>query len=90
MVSMINKISSMNTPVPGLVQDDSDIPYCNANHLPQNHDNDIVTGAPVYYCPHAIQLELDELYEVVLIDDKGMCTEKINEFHTENLKRLTA
>lgn len=72
MVSMVNKIASMMTPVPGLVQDDSDVPYCNATNLPKEHDKDIVTGEPVYYCPHAIQLELGQLYEIILIDDKSL------------------
>lgn len=66
---MTNKISSTHTPVPGLLQNDSNVPYCNAENLPNEYDNDIVTGGRVYYCPHSIQLELGELYEIVLIDD---------------------
>lgn len=73
---MTNKISSLNTPVPGLLQDDSNVPYCNADKLPAHSDKDIVTGGPVFYCPHLIQLELGELYEIVLLDNK--CKWKLN------------
>lgn len=69
---MINRISSTNTPVPGLLQDDSNVPYCNAENLPHKNDADIVTGDPVYYCPHQIQLQLGQLYEIVLVDSKCM------------------
>lgn len=70
---MINRISSTNTPVPGLLQDDSNVPYCNAENLPNNYDIDIVTGDRVYYCPHSIQLEFGQLYEFVLMDNKCKC-----------------
>lgn len=73
LISLINRISSTNTRVRGLVQDDSNVPYCNAANLPNKHDIDIGTGDPVYYCPHVIELELDQLYEIVLIDAKGKC-----------------
>lgn len=72
MVSMINKIAYMQTPIPGLLQDDSDVPYCNADNLPTHSDKDMPTGSPVYYCPHMIDLELGELYEFTLLDDKCM------------------
>lgn len=52
--------------MPGLLQDDSHIPYCNADELP-NGDKD-EDGEPVHYCPHLIQLELGELYEITLLD----------------------
>lgn len=77
MVSMTNKISSTHSPVPGLLQDDSKVPYCNAQHLPDEYDIDIVTGGRVYYCPHSIDLELKKLYEIVLIDDKCKWIEKM-------------
>ena len=70
MVSMINKIANMHPSVPGLLQDDSHVPYCNADKLPAHSDKDIPTGDRVYYCPHMIQLELGELYEITLLDDK--------------------
>lgn len=76
MVSMINKIVHMHTPVPALLQDDSHIPYCNADQLPEPSDNDMPTGDPVYYCPHMIHLELGEHYEFTLLDNK--CTESYN------------
>lgn len=76
MISMINRISSTNTPVPGLLQDDSNVPYCNADKLPPHSDRDIETGDPVYYCPHMIELELGELYEITLLDDKCMCKQQ--------------
>ena len=72
MVSMINRIANVPASVPGLLQDDSHVPYCNADKLPDFSDKDIETGDPVYYCPHLIQLELGEIYEIVLLDSKCM------------------
>lgn len=70
MVSMMNNIASTHSPVPGLLQDDSAVPYCNANNLPETFDKDIPNGNPVYYCPHLIELELGEVYEILLLDDE--------------------
>lgn len=72
MVTMINKIVHMQTPVPALLQDDSHVPYCSADKLPALSDKDVITGGPVHYCPHMIQMELGELYEITLLDDKCM------------------
>lgn len=66
MVTTINYIASKHSPVPGLIQDDSFVPYCNANNLPSKCDRNSVC-----HCPHAIQLELCKTYEFVLIDDEG-------------------
>lgn len=71
---MINKIVNVGTPQPGLVQDDSNVPYCSADNLPNKHDTDMPSGEPVYYCPHLVQLELGELYEITILDDKCMPT----------------
>lgn len=72
MVSMFNKISSTHPPVPGLIQNDSAVPYCNANNLPEVGDIDDLVGEPIYYCPHLIELELGKVYELILLDDKCM------------------
>lgn len=70
MVSMMNNIASTHPPVPGLLQDDSNVPYCNANNLPDDCDKDIENGNPVCYCPHLIQLDIGEVYELLLLDDE--------------------
>lgn len=58
----------MPTSMPGLIDDDSNIDYCNADHLPEpcglTFDN-----RKFYCCPHLISLEMDKVYEFLLIDD---------------------
>lgn len=67
-VGAINRIAYAGTSVPGLVQNDSMIPYCNADNLPDLHDIG-ADNKKVYYCPHRIELELHKVYEFLLIDD---------------------
>lgn len=70
MVAMMNNIASGHASVPGLTQDDSAEPYCNANNLTGNCDRGF-NGVLVCYCPHLIQLDLGEVYEFLLLDDEG-------------------
>lgn len=67
---MMNKIANEHSPVPGLTQDDSAVAYCNENNLTGNCDRDF-NGVLVCYCPHLIELQLGQVYEFVLLDDKG-------------------
>lgn len=67
-VATINRIANSQSPVPGLVQDDSNVGYCNASNLPEKSDLARDNKA-VYHCPHRIELELDKVYEFLLIDD---------------------
>ena len=67
-VATINRIASSMAPVPGLVQDDSIVNYCNADKLPGWHEL-AIDEKPVYHCPHQIQLEKDKVYEFLLIDE---------------------
>lgn len=67
-IATINRIANAKSPVPGLVQDDSSVHYCNANNLPQKFDM-ALDNQTVYFCPHLIHLELDKVYEILLIDD---------------------
>lgn len=52
----------------GLVQDDSGVEYCNYDNLPKSSDRGI-DNRTIYHCPHRIELELDEVYEFLVIDD---------------------
>lgn len=65
-IGTINDITSTNSPVPGLTQDDSDVRYCNENNLPEN-----CNGSAICHCPHLVELELCEVYEFFLRDDRG-------------------
>lgn len=58
----------MPSPVPGLVQDDSNVGYCNADNLPKP-TGIALDNSTFYHCPHLISLELNKVYEFVLIDD---------------------
>lgn len=44
------------------------VPYCDADNLPDKHDRG-ADNEKVYYCPHRIDLELNKVYELLLIDD---------------------
>lgn len=67
-VATINRIANAQSPVPGLIQNDSNVRYCDANNLPEKYEM-ALDGQPVYHCPHLIELELDKVYEFLLIDD---------------------
>lgn len=68
-IDIINKISNVLPPIPGLIQDDSNIPYCSESNLPENCENQTAC-----YCHHLIQLELCRVYELLIIDGRGMNT----------------
>lgn len=55
--------------IPGLVQDDSHVNYCNADNLSESSRIKVTNDFSFYHCPHRIELELDKLYEFLLIDD---------------------
>lgn len=63
LVAMINNISASHTPVPLLTQDDSDVPFCNADNLPPNCDSNSIC-----HCNHVVELELCKNYEFLLTD----------------------
>lgn len=66
MVGMINGITNTMSPVPGLSQDDSDVAYCNADHLPERCKNEVIC-----HCPHLVELELCEVYEFIIRDNRS-------------------
>lgn len=72
-VTLINRIASVHPPIPGLIQDDSDIAYCNAKKIPKRLDT-AMDGQPVAYCPHVIELKLGQVYEFLMVDDDRMHT----------------
>lgn len=74
MVGMINNIASMGTPIPGLTQYDEDIPYCNADNLPDGCDS-----RKVCHCPHLIQLDVCKVYEFFLRDAGGKASVELIE-----------
>lgn len=61
MVATVNDILTSSYPVPGLTQDDSAVPYCNADNLPPD-----CRGGSVCHCPHLVQLELCKTYEFLI------------------------
>lgn len=67
-VATINRIANVKSSVPGLVQDDSNIRYCNADNLPERQDM-AFDNKTVYHCPHRIELQLDKVYDMLLIDE---------------------
>lgn len=66
-VGLINGIANTGYVMPGLSQDDSDIPYCNADHLPNHCDSTY----SICHCSHLVKLKLCEVYEFLLTD--GAC-----------------
>lgn len=68
-ISVINRISNVHPAVPPLIQDDSNIEYCNADKMPENLDT-AMDGEPIAYCSHKIDLELGEVYEFLATDDE--------------------
>lgn len=67
-VATINRIANMAPSVPGLIQDDSHIQYCNSDNLPKSYEKGC-DNRTVYYCSHRIELEKDKIYEFLIIDD---------------------
>lgn len=61
MVNMINNIASTHFPIPGLTQDDSNVPYCNAENKPSNCDQSVC------HCPHLVELDMCEVYDFLFI-----------------------
>lgn len=66
MVSTMNGIANAQSSVPRLTQDDSNVPYCNADKLPEHCFDQISC-----HCSHLVELELCEVYEFQLIDVRG-------------------
>lgn len=66
---MINRISNIHPPIPPLIQDDSNVEYCNADEMPKKFDT-AKDGEPITYCSHKIDLELGEVYEFLATDDE--------------------
>lgn len=62
MTGNINGIVSNTPTMPGLTQDDSFEPYCNASQFPRDGE--------LHRCTHLIQLDLHEIVDFLLIDDK--------------------
>ena len=68
-ISVINRIANVHPPVPPLIQDDSNVEYCNADKIPKN--GDIASdGKLITYCSHMIDLELGEVYELLVMDEE--------------------
>lgn len=68
-VATINRIANSPSSVPGLIQDDSSVRYCNANDLTKKFNIALDNHTTVYHCTHLIPLELDKVYEFLLTDD---------------------
>lgn len=66
MVSTMNGIANAQSSVPRLTQDDSNVPYCSADKLPEYCFDKISC-----HCSHLVELELCEVYEFQLIDVRG-------------------
>lgn len=72
-IPTINDIAYAPSPVPGLIQDDSHVRYCNADQLPEKYDV-APNGQIIYHCPHLIPLKLDKVYEIILLDNTTSTT----------------
>lgn len=79
MVGMINNIASMGTPIPGLTQNDDDVPYCSAENLPADCVNQTVC-----HCPHLVQLDTCKVYEFFLYDAGGTASVGLIELLLKN------
>lgn len=67
-VTSINRIANMEAKLPGLIQDDTHVPYCHSENLPQSYDI-ALDNKPIYYCSHQIPLEKDKVYEFLITDE---------------------
>lgn len=66
---LINRISNVHPPIPPLIQDDSNVKYCNADKIPEELDT-AKDGKPIAYCSHKIDLELGKVYEILAMDNQ--------------------
>lgn len=66
-LATINRIANVHIAVPALIQNDSDIEYCNAEKLPKPADIG-KDNKPIYQCPHMIELELGKVYDLIMED----------------------
>lgn len=66
MVGVINGITFVSPPVPGLTQNDSEVAYCNEHIKPNS-----CQGLDICHCSHLIELEPCEVYDFVIQDYKG-------------------
>lgn len=67
----MNRIANVPSPVPGLIQDDATVSYCNADKLPETCDI-AMDNRTVCRCTHLIELELGEIYEFLLVNRDRM------------------
>lgn len=70
-LTAINRIANVLPSVPGLVQDDSHVSYCNADKLP-NTCHTAIDNRTVCQCSHLIELELGQVYELLLVNKDRM------------------
>lgn len=64
LLGQINNIVYMDTPVPGLTQDDSFVRYCNESTVANKN-----TTEGLHYCTHRIEMELYETVDLLLFDE---------------------
>lgn len=62
----VNNIVTTTPPMPGLTQDDSSVPYCNAKQLPSG-----CNATTLCSCPHINELQLNKVYDFIFLDADG-------------------
>lgn len=67
----MNRIANVQPSVPGLIQDDSHVSYCNADKLPKICDI-AMDNRTVCQCSHLIELDLGQVYEFLLVNKDRM------------------
>lgn len=67
----MNRIANVPPPVPGLIQDDSNVSYCNADKLPKICDI-AMDNRTVCHCTHLIELDVGQVYEFLLVNKDRM------------------
>lgn len=67
-ITAINRIANMEAMLPGLTQNDSMVPYCHADGLPQTYDI-ALDNKPIYHCSHQVPLPKDKVVDILIIDD---------------------
>ena len=70
-LTVMNRIANVHPSVPGLIQDDSHVSYCNADKLPKTCDM-ALDNQTVCHCSHLIELELGQVYEFLLVNKDRM------------------
>lgn len=80
----INGISSMMGSVPGLTQDDTMVPYCNAGNLP-----DGCNSTSVCHCTHLVELNYHQPYAFLLQAPGGIQLKQKKCFITETNHIIT-